>query len=270
VALKLCLGLWREYFNIKIKTIFMKQYHLGFIGDEEIFNHVKNTILAYRFSINLESFNKNLIDPIKLTFDSKIYQRHIDDVIESEVIRQLDKSNTNHIGYFHQNIFKHIKNKSWKVPDFGYDIINQEESIYVEMKDKHNTMNSSSAQKTYIKMQNTVLNNSKAVCMLVEAIAKNSQNICWVSSVDGNKVVHKNIRRVSIDKFYEIATGDSLAFKELCSKLPTIIDDVVANVILEKESNTVLKELKAINKNTLKSLYLLSFKKYEGFNEFNL
>jgi hypothetical protein len=131
-------------------------------------------------------------------------------------------------------------------------------------------MNSSSAQKTYIKMQNTVLNNGKAVCMLVEVIAKNSQNICWVSSVDGNKVVHENIRRVSIDKFYEIATGDSLAFKKLCSKLPTIIDDVVANVILEKENNSVLKELQAINKNTLKSLYLLSFKKYEGFNEFSL
>jgi len=44
--------------------------------------------------------------------------------------------------------------------------------IYVEMKNKHNTMNSSSSQKIYMRMQNKILENPKAVCMLVEVIAK--------------------------------------------------------------------------------------------------
>ncbi len=58
----------------------------------------------------------------------------------------MDKSNTNHIGYFHQNIF-HYFGHGWTVPIKGYDIINTEQRIYVEMKNKHNTMNSSSSQK---------------------------------------------------------------------------------------------------------------------------
>ena len=93
----------------------VKKYNLGFISDNDIFQHVHDTVKSYRFDINLKKFNKNLIDPIKLTFDSKVYRKDIKDILESEVIRQLDKSNTNHIGYFHQNIFNFIGN-GWSVP----------------------------------------------------------------------------------------------------------------------------------------------------------
>ena len=50
----------------------MKNYNLGFISNEAIFKHVKDTVSQYRKSINLKEFNENIIDPIKLTFDSKI------------------------------------------------------------------------------------------------------------------------------------------------------------------------------------------------------
>ena len=96
----------------------------------------------------------------------------------------MDKSNSNNIGYFQQNIFKYIFHKNtqetnWSVPKQGFDIINDVDKIYVEMKNKHNTMNSSSSQKTYTRMQKKVLNIPTATCMLVEVIAKNSQNIEW-------------------------------------------------------------------------------------------
>ncbi len=114
----------------------MSKYSLGFISDNDIFNHVRETVLKYRFKIGLLEFNKNLIDPIKLTFDSRIYKKDMGDVLEAEVIRQLDKSNTNHIGYFHQNIFKLIGH-GWSVPNEGYDVLNEDKHIYVEMKNKH-------------------------------------------------------------------------------------------------------------------------------------
>jgi len=41
----------------------MREYNLSFISDENLFNHVKETIEKYRFKINLKEFNKNLIDP---------------------------------------------------------------------------------------------------------------------------------------------------------------------------------------------------------------
>ena len=198
-----------------------------------------------------------------------MYKKDIKDVIESEVIRQLDKSNTNHIGYFHQNIFKYIGD-GWIVPDEGYDIVHLERKIYIEMKNKNNTMNSSSSQKTYMRMQHTLLQDAKATCMLVEVIAANSQNIPWRASLDKQSVVDERIRRVSIDKFYEMVTGDKCAFKKLCTILPRIIEDVVQESTLAERTNTVIDELQAIDENLLKSIYLLSFKKYEGFHDFTL
>ena len=243
----------------------MTEYNLGFISDEKILSHVLDTVKKYRFDINLKAFNKNLVDPIKLTFDAKVYNKSISDLIENEVLRQIDKSNTNHIGYFHQNIFNHFGD-GWEVPVSGYDIVNKGEKIYVEMKNKHNTMNSSSSQKTYMRMQNTLLKIPNSTCMLVEVIARNSQNIIWKNSLDGEPVSNDRIRRVSIDKFYEIVTGDSLAFKKLCQALPQIISDAIDQTKDNNMQNTVFDELKAISPDLMKSIYLLSFSKYEGFD----
>jgi hypothetical protein len=246
-----------------------RKYGLSFISDDDFYNHTKTTVEKYRFQIDLKEFNKNLIDPVKLTFDSKVYSKDIQSVVESEIIRQIDKSNTNHIGYFHQNIFNYI-GVGWSVPSNGYDVENLSNHQYVEMKNKHNTMNSSSAQKTYIKMQNTLLNEPSAECMLVEVIARKSQNTDWKASIDGDSVSHSRIRRISIDKFYELVTGEKDAFKNLCEQLPIVIEEIVNDINLDEKSNTVFSELKQISPNLLKSLYLLSFEKYEGFDNFHV
>jgi hypothetical protein len=247
----------------------MNNYNLPFISNADLFNHVQKTVEKYRFTIDLAEFNKNIIDPIKLTFDAKVYNKSIQEVVESEILRQLDKSNTNHIGYFHQNIFKYFGN-DWRVPDSGFDVVNDSRQIYVEMKNKHNTMNSSSSQKTYMRMQSVLINDPAATCMLVEVIATKSQNVKWIISLDGERESHENIRRVSIDQFYALVTGEPTAFKQLCEKLPSVIEDVISSMSQRSNVNTVFVELEKIAPNLSKSLYLLAFKKYQGFEGFEL
>lgn len=245
----------------------MNSYNLGFMSDTDIYGHVKATVMQYRRSIDLADFNRNLIDPIKLTFDSKIYGQSMAETIEAECIRQIDKTNNNRIGYFHQYLFRFAGN-GWDVPDNGdsdgFDIINAQRHIYVEMKNKHNTMNSASAKNTYIKMQHQLLRDDRATCMLVEVIARHSQNVNWVISMDGRRYSHDRIRRVSIDKFYETVFGDPLAFKKLCVALPQILDDVMHDDESIRLVNTVYDELDKSDFG--KSLYLLAFSTYEGFD----
>lgn len=248
----------------------MKNYNLSFITNEDLFNHVKETIEKYRFNIDLKEFNKNLIDPIKLTFDSKVYGKTIEEIIDAETIRQMDKTNSNHIGYFQQNIFKYIGDTAWTVPTQGFDVINEDLKIFVEMKNKHNTMNSSSSQKTYMRMQNKILEDVENKCFLVEVIARNSQNIIWNVSLDNQPVSNERIRRISIDKFYEIVTGEVEAFKNLVEVLPKVMDDVLSELSQNNIQNTVFEELSNIDENLLKSLYLLSFGRYEGFNNLQI
>lgn len=249
-------------------------WELNFISREEFKKHIAETIKTYNnalYSIGLEQFNKNIIDPVKLTFDSRVYNKTVEEIIQDEIFRQRDKTNTNAIGYFHQNLFKYIKN--CEVPERGFDVIyndiKSEIKIYVEMKNKHNTMNSSSSQKTYMKMQNKIISEKKAKCFLVEIIAKKSQNIIWKIKLDGTNIENENIRRVSIDKFYELITGNKQAFYLICRELPLMIDEIIGeNKELKVKPDTVLQELMMINKDILKAFYLLAFKTYEGFEKY--
>ena len=67
-----------------------------------------------------------------------------------------------------------------------------------------------------------------------------------------------------------IVTDRSDAFKELCQVLPKVLDDVVSSIEIETIENSVFEELNVISPNLLKSLYMLSFSKYEGFEDFNV
>ena len=130
-------------------------------------------------------------------------------------------------------------------------------------------MNSSSSQKTFMKMQNHLLNskNSKDICALVEVIAKKSANEPWIISLDGQRQTsNERLRRISIDKFYEIITGDNLAFKNLCEQLPKTIQKLLKqNSHLQLQKDSVYNELKKIDKDILTALYKLAFLTYEGF-----
>mgnify|MGYP003301106467 CR=1 FL=1 len=249
-----------------------REFILDFISQSDFEKHVLQTLNEYKEalkSIDLKKFNSNVIDPIKLLFDKNIYTKSYEEIIALEIQRQRDKSNNNSIGYFHQNIFKYIKDCD--VPKSGWDIIfkGEKNSYFVELKNKHNTMNSSSSQKTFMKMQNHLLNskNSKDICALVEVIAKKSTNKPWVISLDGQKQVsNEKLRRISIDKFYEIITGDKLAFKKMCEQLPKTIQKLLKqNSHLQLQKDSVYEEIKDLDKDILMALYKLAFLTYEGF-----
>lgn len=267
-------------------------WSLTFISENDFENHVKATIEKYGEkleSFDLKRFNRNLIDPIKLIFDKTVYGSSWSEIVSNEIFRQRDKSNNNDIGYFHQRIFQYINN--CEVPpngeSGGWDVIYKNingieipdagkvKTIYVEMKNKHNTMNSASAGKTFIKMQNQLLSDDDCACFLVEAISQRSQNIKWETTVDKRKVGHKLIRRVSIDQFYALITGEEDAFYNMCMVLPEVIEKAVNNMQDARVPNdTVMSELiewaehldgKNEDMSIAMAVYMLGFSGYNGF-----
>ena len=266
----------------------MMEWDLDFISQKDFDAHIEETISKYGEALlpySLKRLNSNLIDPVKLIFDKSVYGSSWEETIKSEVFRQRDKPGNNSIGYFHQRMFNYIK--GCVVPKEGWDVIfktakgfttpdgNLVHTIYVEMKNKHNTMNSASSQRTYIKMQNQILQDDDCACYLVEAIAKQSQDIQWRTSVDGSQVHHRLIRRCSIDQFYQIATGDPLAFYKICKQLPASIERVLSSskATVSTPNDTVFAELRKLaglfgGEDDLAismAVYLLGFNTYEGF-----
>ena len=189
-------------------------WNLDFISEEDFKKHVRATIMKYGEkleSYDLKRFNSNLIDPIKLIFDKSVYRTSWEEIVNNEIFRQRDKSNNNDIGYFHQNIFSYFK--GCEVPQAGWDVIYRNpdgiqmpdgdivHTIYVEMKNKHNTMNSASSAKTYLKdiilcldepeeiktisqpsFISKVLNQSQKQAVMK---ALNTENICLIQGPPG-------------------------------------------------------------------------------------
>jgi hypothetical protein len=131
-------------------------------------------------------------------------------------------------------------------------------------------MNVNSAQNAYHKMKKEIEQNPNSQCYLVEIIAKKTQNRPWKPTFDGvKKEADERIRRISIDKFYEIITGDKQAFFKLIITLPKILKEIVTKEgVISTNENTALNELEKQNPNHLLALFNLSFQQYEGFSEF--
>lgn len=83
---------------------------------------------------------------------------------------------------------------------------------------------------------------------------------------------HRRIRRLSMDEFYSLVTGQPDAFYQICMILPSIIEEVVNNTsAISVPVDTVIDELKNIAENENGSftlaLYILGFSSYNGFSK---
>ena len=236
------------------------------ISDEDLEFLVKKLWKTYLDSVSTFNFNKffkNKPDPIKLTFDKHFFNLSIVDLLRYEIFRQQDKTRNNAIGLFHQNIFKYIK--GWKIPKSGFDIVNDEGTCFVELKNKFNTMNSSSQKNIMLKMLNQIAKNNQNQCFLVQIIAKESQNKIWSIFINNKKekINNPRIRIMSIDHFYKYISKNDETFVLLINKINTIINKIVN----EKGIININKNLTEIFKDKpidLKSFYYQAFKNYLG------
>lgn len=86
---------------------------------------------------------------------------------------------------------------------------------------------------------------------------------------------HKLIRRVSLDQFYALVTGQHDAFYQICMVLPEVIETAVADLDeVTTPNDTVFDELLNVSKeqshsnedlNIAMSAYMLGFSSYNGF-----
>lgn len=270
------------------------RWDLSFITEEQLTELVRATLRKYYSkleSYDLNQFSKNTVDPIKLLFDKTVYHATWEETIKSEMYRRRNTPPNDYIEYFYRHIFQLFKNCS--VPNdskkCSWDVIYTNpdgvilpdgsivHTVYIEIISNLNALTPITQQKAFIRMQNQLLRDDDCACFLVEAIAKKSQNTKWETTVDGQKVGHRLIRRVSMDKLYALVTGDENAFYKLCMVLPGIIQKVVdtcGNELVPRD--TVMDELAALadekhieNRELALAMavYMLGFSGYNGFSD---
>ncbi len=139
-----------KYFKLILWVGIMNRY-VDFIDDEIFLNEVKKVFDAYNDNENkfknkedLLFESKNEIDFIKFIFDiSSSSDISFNSWASFEIRRQDDKTVTNKIGEFHQGILG--STEGWidlgKGDETAADLKNEDETIFIELKNKYNTLN---------------------------------------------------------------------------------------------------------------------------------
>lgn len=236
----------------------MANKYVSFISDEHLLNCIENLHRSYlkaKENISKKSLYANKVDTIKLTFDSKFNNINESALIQSEVLRQIDKSINNSIGTFHEQILGGIK--GYEVGKLsGFDIRAKDNTLFADIKNKHNTMNSSSAEALFQKLARYADDHKKAKCYWVQILAKGSFNDLWSGEINGKEYSHSRVFKISGDKFYALLSGEDDALFQLCKALPMAIDDFLKEEKTNNgiTANSALDEIKSETKKSKRTI----------------
>ncbi len=229
----------------------MKNKYVDFISDEHFLDCVSNLHNAYlkaKNNITKKNFYSNKVDTIKLTFDAKFNDIDEESLIQVEILRQIDKSINNSIGTFHEQILGGIK--GFEVGNLsGFDIKANDDSLFADIKNKHNTMNSSSAEALFQKLSRYADTYKKSKCYWVQILAKSSFCDLWKGEINGKEYSHSRVYKISGDQFYALLSGKEDALFQLYRKLPVVVKDHLNSI----EESDLIKENSAIDEIKVKT-----------------
>ncbi len=252
----------------------MKNKYVNFISDEHFLTCVGNLHNAYlkaKNNITKKNFYSNKVDTIKLTFDSKFNNIDEEKLIQSEILRQIDKSINNSIGTFHEQILGGIK--GFEVGNLsGYDIKATDNTLFADIKNKHNTMNSSAAEALFQKLKRYADDYKQAKCYWVQILAKGSFCELWSGDINGKEYSHSRVYKISGDQFYALLSGQTDAMFQLYKALPNAIKDYLKSVEETEEiaKNSALEEIKSKTKTSKRTvLDQITFENYSYYLGFD-
>lgn len=253
----------------------MKNKYINFISDDHLLDCIGNLHKAYlkaKNNITKKNFYSNKVDTIKLTFDAKFNDIDEESLIQSEILRQIDKSINNSIGTFHEQVLGGIS--GFQAGNLsGYDIKANDDTLFADIKNKHNTMNSSAAEALFQKLARYANDYKKAKCYWVQILAKASFCEFWSGDINGKEYSHSRVYKISGDRFYALLSGQEDAMFQLYKVLPVAIKDYLKSAEKSEEisENSALDELKAgtiySKRSILDQITFENYSYYFGFDK---
>lgn len=215
--------------------------YLTYISDERLIELVKEVlnIGIAKKATSLKQFNKNVIDPFGAYFEAGAFNIDYKTWVESETIRQCQKTLQNHIGNFHQKILGSVEgfDDLGVGANSGVDLECKSKMIVAEIKNKHNTVTGGKLADQYYSLERQVMPKSSAykgyTAYFVNIIPPKPERFnkpFTPSDKDKGSPCPENelIRKIDGASFYTLVTGYENALEQLHKVLPIVIEKVLA------------------------------------------
>lgn len=195
-----------------------------FIPEEKFEKCVKSLFDKYKKALNKDFF-KNKIDPFSAIVQMNFQDKTFDEWIKFEKERQIQKSLQNHIGKFHQDIITNLN--GWDTMEIS-DAINKKEKIFVEVKNKFNTVTGEKEARVYDNLASNLKKYPKYTAYylfiirdgkLIDEPFTPSDNTKKKSSKKKKRKKRGDLRKIDGVSFYKKITKDDQFLKKIYLEL---------------------------------------------------
>ncbi len=208
---------------------------LSYICNEKLYECVEQVIYTIKRAQKEKNvtLHANVIDPFSAIFDAMYNKISLQQWLELEKTRQIQKTLQNNIGLFHQSIIGCVD--GWENLGTGkiIDLINVQKKIIAEIKNKYNTTKGNHKIAIYDDLEAKLENykDKGYIAYYVEIIRKKPFGYCETFTPSDNKThqkrkQHPQIKIIDGETFYSLATGSKTALVDLYRVLPSVISKI--------------------------------------------
>lgn len=211
--------------------------YVSYLPDEVFESLVKEVLDIGRSKKDsaLKDFHKNVIDPFSALFEAAVSEIDHEGWVKSEIVRQNQKTLSNHIGNLHQKVLGAVT--GWQDLGVGsvVDLVCEDRKIVAEIKNKFNTVTGGKLAEQYYTLERLVAPKASQykgyTAYFVNIIPKNPQRFdkhFEPSDKEKGMRCPKNdlIRIIDGASFYTLVTGRENALAEFHQALPNVIEAV--------------------------------------------
>ncbi len=200
--------------------------YVPFITDEHFLLCVQNLHKSYikaKNNLTKQHFYSNKVDTIKLTFDAKFNGIDEESLIQSEILRQIDKSINNSIGTFHEQILGGIK--GFEIGNSsGFDIKAEDGSLYSIL--SFTKLPENIEECIFERLCLSAKFSKTSLFYYVDLSFNKNYAEKWVIEKEESTTSHKRVFKISVEKFYDLLTGNENSIGLLQNALPAAIQKI--------------------------------------------
>lgn len=228
--------------------------YLSWISDEKLLAALKEFAAALSLGDekNAKDSGRNVIDPFATIFTLSFFKMNHEHWIQMEEFRKKDKTLTNALGTFHQQVLGSVD--GWQ--DLGtkavVDLVNDDRKIIAEVKNKYNTVKGSDKINIYNALHSCIYDKVSRFrgyqAYYVTIIPQKPEGILRPFVPSDNKSGTKpaddpSIMEIDGKRFYALVTGCETALEDLFKVLPTILASTHFHLLLDDKSKAMVVKL---------------------------
>ncbi len=228
--------------------------YLSWISDEKLLLALKDFAAALsRGDVkNAKDSGRNVIDPFATVFTLSFFGMSHRHWVQMEEFRKKDKTLTNALGAFHQQILGSVEGWENLGQKAVVDLVNDNRKIIAELKNKYNTVKGSDKINIYNALHSCVYDKVSRFrgykAYYVTIIPQKPEGIerPFVPSDNqsGTKPAEDpSIMEIDGKRFYALVTGSETALEDLFNVIPNILTSHHFHLLLDDQSKAVVVQL---------------------------